>query len=80
MEGLELVTYKNCMKKKMEVTSPLYLHAVVNDQICQQDHGYATPVTGRTRLAACRSGSDLGSTGQILPRLEHSMESHFSGG
>lgn len=40
-----LITDKNCMKKKMEVASPLHLHAVINDQIGQQDHGYVAPVT-----------------------------------
>lgn len=51
-EESEHLTYKDCMKKKMEVAAPLHLHTVVNDQIRQQDNSYVTPVTVRTPLAA----------------------------
>lgn len=39
------ITYKNCMKKKMEVASPFHLHTVINDQIGQKDHSYVRPRT-----------------------------------
>lgn len=44
------ITYKNCMKKKMEVASPFHLHTVINDQISQKDHGYVTPVTNESAI------------------------------
>lgn len=70
------------MKKKMEVAAPFHLHTVVNDQVCQQDHGYVTPgATRRRPLAAARRGSDPeNGSCTIPPRLEHSMETRFSGG
>lgn len=49
MKELEpiFITYKNCMKKKMEVASPFHLHTMINDQISQKDYGYVTPVTNQ---------------------------------
>lgn len=80
-EESERLTYKDCVKKKMEIAAPLHLHTVVNDEIRQQDHSYVTPVTARTRLAASRSGSDPEkSPAHVPPRVEYSMEKHFSRG
>lgn len=80
-EESEGLTYKDCMKKKMEVAAPLHLHTVVDDQIRQQDHSYVTPATARTPLAASWSGSGPEkSPAHIPPRVEYSMERHFSRG
>lgn len=80
-EESEGLTYKDCMEKKMEVAAPLHLHTVVDDQIRQQDHSYVTPATVRTPLAASWSGSDPEkSPAHIPPRVEYSMEKHFSRG
>lgn len=44
------ITYKNCMKKKMEVASPFHLHTVIDDQISQKDHGYVTPAISENAI------------------------------